>query len=596
MSTGGKSFNRRSARSGAPNGGAAVESREAALRRELEGLKRKLREWEERWQKAASVANAALDAVISMDADGHVTAWNPQAETIFGWTAEEAIGQVLADLIIPERYREAHWSGLARYLETGRHRVLGKRIEIEGLRKDGTQFPVELAIATTKVAGVVTFTGFLRDIGDRKQAEREIAELTENLERRVAERTAQLEQVNALLQAQIEYRKAVQKELSERGQELQEYIDAMTTFNAKVALDGTLLLVNHSAQGASDLDQETLFGANFLKGHWFTYDSEVHGRVVDAFRRAVGGEEVSYEEDVLINGQVMPITFSLVPVKDDEGEVKYIVAEGRDISQLKQTERALITQAAQLEVANAELEAFSHSVSHDLRAPLRAIDGFSLALEEDYRDKLDDDGRDYIDRIRKATRRMGQLIDDLLNLARVSRAEIKREPVDLAEIARNLTKELQDAHPDRRAVFTIAPKLKADADPRLVAIVMQNLLENAWKFTAKLDRPAEIEVGKTKSRGQEAFFVRDNGAGFDMAYESQLFSPFQRLHSAAEFAGTGIGLATTMRIVQRHGGRIWATGEVGKGATFYFTLEDKANNAGPRTKSGSDPESAPQKR
>ena len=228
------------------------------------------------------------------------------------------------------------------------------------------------------------------------------------------------------------------------------------------------------------------------------------------------------------------------------------------------------------EAANQELEAFSYSVAHDLRAPLRGVDGFSQALLEDYADKLDDEGRQYLNYLRESAQRMGRLIDDLLALSRVTRAELVREPVDLTGLAESVAAQLQRTEPDRRVEMAIEAGIAVEGDARLLRIALENLLGNAWKFTAKRAEP-RIEVGATFEDGNRTYFVRDNGAGFDMAYASKLFGVFQRLHSTAEFEGTGIGLATVQRIISRHGGRIWATGEVDRGATFCFTLGDGAS-------------------
>jgi light-regulated signal transduction histidine kinase (bacteriophytochrome) len=217
------------------------------------------------------------------------------------------------------------------------------------------------------------------------------------------------------------------------------------------------------------------------------------------------------------------------------------------------------------------LEAFAYSVSHDLRAPLRHIDGFSQILLEDYTGKLDDEGRRHLQRVREASQQMAQLIDDLLNLSRVTRAEMRRETVDLSRMAEIVAESLKRMQSDRKAEFVIEKGLTAEGDERLVRVVLDNLMGNAWKYTGK--RPqARIEFGRTNHDSRSAYFVRDNGAGFDMAYAHKLFGAFQRLHSVSEFPGTGIGLATVQRIVHRHGGQVWAEGAVDKGATFYFTL------------------------
>jgi PAS domain S-box-containing protein len=227
---------------------------------------------------------------------------------------------------------------------------------------------------------------------------------------------------------------------------------------------------------------------------------------------------------------------------------------------------------AELEQANKELEAFSYSVSHDLRAPLRSMDGFSQALLEDYGNKLDDQGKDYIRRVRAASQRMSQLIDDLLNLSRITRAEMHYEKVNLTALAKAIAAELQETEPERQVEFIIGKDISARGDSHLLRAVLENLLANAWKFTSKHPR-ARIEFGAIQVEGRSVCFVRDDGAGFDMAYVGKLFLPFQRLHGPTEFEGTGIGLATVQRIIHRHGGVVWAEGELEKGATFYFTLQ-----------------------
>ncbi len=237
----------------------------------------------------------------------------------------------------------------------------------------------------------------------------------------------------------------------------------------------------------------------------------------------------------------------------------------------EELEQRVADRTADLEASNSELEAFSYSVSHDLRAPLRSLSGFSLALSEDYSGKLDQQGEDYLRRISTASERMGRLIDDLLTLSRLSRSLIAAELVDLSAIAGSITKQLRDEQPQRRVEFVIAQGLVVHGDRRLLGVLLKNLIDNAWKYTGQHSK-ARIEFGTTVADGERAYFVADDGAGFDMAYYDKLFGPFQRLHSQAEFEGTGIGLATVKRIVHRHGGTLWAEGKVEEGATFYFTL------------------------
>lgn len=248
----------------------------------------------------------------------------------------------------------------------------------------------------------------------------------------------------------------------------------------------------------------------------------------------------------------------------------------QEISRLNtELEKRVKDRTAQLEYANAELEAFCYSVSHDLRAPLRAIDGFSQALMEDFPKDVPEDAQRYLSRIRSSTQRMGQLIEDLLNLSRVSRADLERRDVDVSELARQVVNDMQHREPGRKVEVLIWDGMRADADSRLLRAVLENLIGNAWKFTSKVPAP-RIEAGSVRDAERVTFFVRDNGAGFDMAYANKLFGAFQRLHSATEYAGTGIGLATVQRIVHRHGGRVWADAQPGKGAAFFFTLEPGA--------------------
>ena len=237
----------------------------------------------------------------------------------------------------------------------------------------------------------------------------------------------------------------------------------------------------------------------------------------------------------------------------------------------KNLETRVQERTAELEASNRELESFAYSVSHDLRAPLRAIDGFSQALLEEYYPRLDEQAREYLDRVSNAARRMARLIDDLLKLSRVTRANMRREPVNLSDMANEVVKEIRQAQPERDVTFVIGEGAESWGDPPLLRLALENLLDNAFKFTSKQPR-ARIEFGVREQDDQTAFFVKDDGVGFDMAYIGKLFTPFQRLHSRAEFPGTGIGLATVQRIIHRHGGRVWADGHLDQGATFYFTL------------------------
>jgi light-regulated signal transduction histidine kinase (bacteriophytochrome) len=269
------------------------------------------------------------------------------------------------------------------------------------------------------------------------------------------------------------------------------------------------------------------------------------------------------------------------PVLDDQGEVSFWVGIDADITELKAIEAAL-------RLSNQELEAFSYSVSHDLRSPLNTIDGFSRLLAKQLATQSAGDAGDagekvahYLSRIQAGVAQMGQLIEDLLSLSQVTRAQLRTEPVDLSVMAHSLLDDWQARQPERQVAVHVESGLQAEADGRLVRVVMENLLSNAWKFTSQ--RPpaqAEIRIGQTMDAvGLPVFFVQDNGAGFDMAYADKLFSPFQRLHAVSEFSGTGIGLATVSRVIKRHGGSLWAEAIPGAGATFFFTLPRPIRNS-----------------
>jgi signal transduction histidine kinase len=276
----------------------------------------------------------------------------------------------------------------------------------------------------------------------------------------------------------------------------------------------------------------------------------------------------------------MLVAVGLVAVLRQRGEIM-VASLRRNVREREKAQQSLTEyrdhleelveeRTAALQVANRELEAFSYSVSHDLRSPLRSLDGFSQALVEDYGEVLEAEGQDYLKRIRTASQRMARLIDDMLLLSRLSRGDMNRGEIDVSALAQEVVTELRETYPERDVDVVIEPGLVANADQRLLRVLLQNLVGNAWKFTAKQEK-ATIHVAHSNGDVQ-AFMVRDDGVGFDMAYADKLFGAFQRLHSAGEFEGTGIGLATVQRIVHRHGGRVWAESELGAGATFFFTL------------------------
>jgi PAS domain S-box-containing protein len=274
------------------------------------------------------------------------------------------------------------------------------------------------------------------------------------------------------------------------------------------------------------------------------------------------------------DGHEFPVEISLSPFKTEDGTlvssaIRDVTERKKKENEFKELDRQLRHQNAELIAVNQELESFSYSVSHDLRAPLRSIDGFSMALLEDCADKLDAQGKSHLERIRNATGRMGRLIDDLLTLARMSRAEMIRERVNLSTLAEEIADQCRSSEPDRDVRFSTAPGLVVTGDRSLLRVMLENLIGNAWKFTSKRSE-ARIEFSALDQNGSSVYFVRDNGAGFDMKYAGKLFGVFQRLHDFAQFPGTGVGLASVQRILLRHGGRVWADAKPDEGATFYF--------------------------
>jgi len=353
--------------------------------------------------------------------------------------------------------------------------------------------------------------------------------------------------------------------------EFQDFIDAMTTLSGKIAIDGTLLVVNRTAQQASGLPLDVLMKANFLEAPWWSFDPDVQARVREAFHRATEGALIGYEERVFAFGKVATIHLTLAPVKRADGTVDYIVAEGRDITRRLEVEEAL-------KATNEELEAFTYSVSHDLRAPIRQIDGFSRLLAEQIEPVLDAKARHYLARIRESTQHMGRLVDDLLRLSQVARQDMRPRLAALDPVLQEVLDAAQSDVGTRAIEWKIAPLPTVECDPGLMRVVFSNLIANAVKYT-RPRHPAVIEVGQTTRGGRAVIFVRDNGVGFDMRYVDRLFGVFQRLHRPEEFEGTGVGLATVQRIVHKHGGEIWAESEPDGGTTFSFTLGQTLGSA-----------------
>jgi PAS domain S-box-containing protein len=380
--------------------------------------------------------------------------------------------------------------------------------------------------------------------------------------------------------ANITERKQMEEALRESDEKLRLLVGGVQEYAILMLdLEGRITTWNEGAERIKGYRAEEIIGQHFSR--FYTPEAAALGKPALELKKAA--EQGRFEEEgwrIRKDGSRFWASVVVTPLRDRTGQLRGFAKVTRDITERKRIEEQLERQRSELArsnteliAANKELEAFSYSVSHDLRAPLRSIDGFSLALLEDYEEKLDAEGKDNLHRVRAATQRMGVLIDDLLDLSRVTRAGMKVQKVDLSAMGRAVATELKNSQPGRRTEFHIQEGLEAHADSNLMRIALENLLENAWKFTSKRES-ARIEFGQTNNNGSRVYFIRDDGAGFDSARAGRLFGAFQRFHDKNEFPGTGVGLATVQRIIQRHGGRIWAESVLGKGATFYFTLLD----------------------
>jgi PAS domain S-box-containing protein len=373
--------------------------------------------------------------------------------------------------------------------------------------------------------------------------------------------------------------KQMEKVLQESEEKYKRIVENTTNVIMVTQPDGIISYLSPSCKEILGYSPEELIGTNPVIFH-----SEDVKKVQQALARALKGEKGSGLEYRILpkQGGIKWISHSWSPIFLDN-KIQSIVSVIADITERKKSDEKiqklhdnLMRRSNELAAANKELETFSYSVSHDLRAPLRSIDGFSQALLEDYNNMLDEPGKEYIQRVRNATRRMEQLIDDMLRLSRLTRIEMAMQEVDLGQTANNVIEELKKSEPTRKIKFITNDNMIAEGDKNLLTILLENLLGNAWKFSKNRKR-AEIEFGKTEQGQETVFFIRDNGAGFNMKYANKLFIPFQRLHDDADYPGSGIGLSIVSRIIHRHGGRIWTEAEEGKGATFYFTLGGKTN-------------------